>query len=96
MTMTNDEITAHIAIDEHDIAIQGYGNTAADAIDMALREAGPLHDAEGSVLSVEEAVEKFVTFPATAALIQSVEDYGGQTPYDVKEDGVADVPSDEG
>jgi hypothetical protein len=66
-----------IAIDEHGIAIQAIGATADDAISTAIRDAGPLFDADGNDLTDDQAREKFVAMPATPALIAQVEAEGG-------------------
>ena len=83
-----------IAIDEHGIAIQGYGETSEDAIHMALCDAGPLFDHEGNILSYEAAAQKFVVYPATPALIDDVKVYGGGCIFDIV-DGTAQLPVDD-
>ena len=83
-----------IAIDEHGIAIQGYGETAEDAICMALCEAGPLFDHEGNILSDEAESQNFIVYPATPSLIDRVKVYGGDCIFDLV-DGTAQLPVDD-
>ena len=70
-------MTHFIAIDEHGIAIQAIGATADEAIATAIRDAGPLFDAEGNDLSDAEAAAKFIVRPATPALVAQVLAEGG-------------------
>ena len=83
-----------VAIDKHGIAIQAIGATEEDALATALRDAGPLFDAEGNDLPEAEALTQFRAMPATAELIADVEARGGAICWD-EVDGVACVPADE-
>ena len=88
--------TQFIAIDEHGIAIQAIGSTADEAISTAIRDAGPLFDAEGDDLTDEEARMKFITRPATPALIAQVEAEGGAIAWGEIDGTACTVEEEEG
>jgi hypothetical protein len=70
-------MTNFIAIDEHGIAIQAIGASADEALAAAIRDAGPLFDADGNDLCEADARQKFIVRPATAALVAQVIAEGG-------------------
>ena len=81
-------MTKFIAQDEYGIAIMSIGETEEEALAIAIKDAGPLFDADGNYLTDEDAKKKFIVYPATDALIAQVEAEGGAIAWRIV-DGVA-------
>ena len=75
---TTIQAAGYIIQDKQAYAIQGFGDTVAEAWAMVVDGAGPFFDAYGNEKSDEQAfIEDFKTRGATAALIEQVRTEGG-------------------
>lgn len=88
-------MTTYIATDADSIAIHAIGATEDEARANALRDCGPLFDAEGNDLPENEALARFSVREATPALIAQVEAEGGAIAWGALPDGTACTVAEE-
>jgi hypothetical protein len=83
------ETVGYIIQDNNGYAIFGIGATADAAWSMVVDCVGYFHDGRDNTISPQEAREtQFRTYPATAALLNAVDEMGGAIAWDIV-DGVA-------
>jgi hypothetical protein len=71
------EASGYIVTDKEHTVIQATGKTADEAFDSFIEAVGCLFDNDGNELSREEAMDTVIIQPATAALLEYVEENGG-------------------